>query len=356
MDRSMIELLVDPYDKTPLELSIDEQTANGEVVQGLLRSNDGRTYAISEGIPRFSMSEDASQQQTEESFGYKWARRDSFDSPAMMDNMRGWLVEKYGFDDPEAMRRYFASRRRILDAGCGAALSSSTWLDESWLRDSGTENTQWYGVDISTAIDVARARLGSIARTHYIQADLLALPFRKGEFDTIFSEGVLHHTPSTRQAILSVADVLAPGGEFLFYVYRKKGPIREFTDDYIRDAIAKMTPKEAWESLRSLTELGQALAELKTEFEVPNDVPILGIKAGRFDIQRFVYWNFAKMFWNPQLSFEENHHINFDWYHPKYAHRQTEEQVRQWCDEAGLTVTYLNAEEAGLTVRATDAR
>ena len=28
---------------------------------------------------------------------------------------------------------------------------------------------------------------------------------------------------------------LKPGGRILFYVYRKKGPIREFTDDYVRE-------------------------------------------------------------------------------------------------------------------------
>ena len=28
--------------------------------------------------------------------------------------------------------------------------------------------------------------------------------------------------------------------------------------------------------------------------------------------------------------------MNFDWYHPRYAHRQTEEEVRRWCEEAGL--------------------
>ena len=95
-----------------------------------------------------------------------------------------------------------------------------------------------------------------------------------------------------------------------------------------------------------------ALAELKVDVTVPSDVPLLGIKAGKIDIQRFIYWNVAKMFWNPDLTFEENHHINFDWYHPRYAHRQTEAEVRQWCGEAGLTVTYLKEEEAGLTVRA----
>jgi hypothetical protein len=59
------------------------------------------------------------------------------------------------------------------------------------------------------------------------------------------------------------------------------------------------------------------------------------------------------MYWNEALSFEENVHINFDWYRPRYAHRQTAEQVRTWCDEANLSIYWFHEGEAGYTVRAT---
>ena len=85
---------------------------------------------------------------------------------------------------------------------------------------------------------------------------------------------------------------------------------------------------------------------------MPEDVPLLGIRAGRYDIQRLIYWNFAKMFWNDQLSLEENHHVNFDWYHPRYAHRHTEEEVRGWCSEGNLKIVHFDAQESGFTVRA----
>ena len=38
-----------------------------------------------------------------------------------------------------------------------------------------------------------------------------------------------------------------------------------------------------------------------------------GIKAGRYDVQRLVYWHIAKLFWNETFSFEANNHVNFDW-------------------------------------------
>ena len=81
-------------------------------------------------------------------------------------------------------------------------------------------------------------------------------------FDVVFSEGVLHHTPSTERALKALVPLLRPGGELMIYVYRRKAPIREFTDDYVRERLADLDPAEAWEALRPLTQLGQALAEL----------------------------------------------------------------------------------------------
>jgi SAM-dependent methyltransferase len=344
MRRSLLEVLVDPVDRTPLEL----EPAGEDVEEGVLRGSGGRVYPVRGGIPRFVATRDEGQRQTGRAFGYKWGREDSYGSPGMARTVRAWLLSRYGFASPAEMRAFFGAGRRTLDAGCGAGLSTSVWLEPGWSRDGA----EWIGVDISAAIDVARRRLGTAERTHFVQADFLGLPFREGTFDAVFAEGTLHHTPSTKRAFDALVDVLAPGGELLFYVYRRKAPVRELTDDHVRARLAGLSPEEAWEALRPLTRLGRALAELGVEVEVPEDVELLGIPAGRHDVQRLVYWHFAKLFWNPELSFEENLHVNFDWYHPRYAHRHTEEEVRAWCDGAGLELVRLDAQESGFTVRA----
>jgi arsenite methyltransferase len=184
-----------------------------------------------------------------------------------------------------------------------------------------------------------------------VQGDVAHPPFRPGSFDVVFSEGVLHHTPSTKRSFDALVPLLVDGGELMIYVYRRKAPIREFTDDYVRERLAGMSPEEAWEALRPLTQLGQVLAELEVEVEVPDDVPLLEIPAGRHDVQRLIYWHVAKLFWNPNMSFEENNHLNFDWYAPQYAWRHTEEEVRRWYAEAGLEIERFHVHEAGFTVR-----
>ncbi len=242
--------------------------------------------------------------------------------------------------------RRFSAASRVLDLGCGAGSASWPWLSsEAW-----TGEAMWVGVDISEAIDVAAELLGGFTNTHFVQADALQLPFLDGSFEVILSEGVLHHTPSTREAIAAAAKALGSGGELYFYVYRRKGPIREFTDDYIRQAIAGMSDGEAWEAMRSLTMLARKLSDLHMSVELDEDVPLLGIKAGKEDVQRLVYWNLAKLYWNDALSFDENVHVNFDWYRPRYAHRQSEADIREWCEAAGLRITRLHEQPSGFTV------
>jgi len=351
MQRSFCSLLVDPVQRQPLTLDTSQPAESCEVVEGHLRAANGTAYAIRNGIPRFVAIADTGQIQTKDTFGFLWKTQTTFSSREATGVYAQWLIENYGFGDLETCARYFASRRKILDLGCGRGYASAFWLESPQWTGQGA----WIGVDISEAVDVAHQRLGSIANTHFAQADALALPFADGTFDTIVSQGVLHHTPSTREALLSGARVLAPGGEFLFYVYRRKGPLREFADDYIRKQIAPLSDEAAWEAMRSLTSLGKALAELKITVTVPEAVPLLGIPAGEFDVQRLVYWNFAKLYWNPALPFEENVHVNFDWYRPQYAHRQSAEEVKAWCAEAGLTLQRFHEQESGFSVRAMKA-
>ena len=349
MHKSLLGVLADPVGRTPLTLEGRQNGTTGEVLDGSLRGGDSRCYPIVNSIPRFVLTEDEGQRQTETSFGFKWQQRDTYDSPEMRALCQPWLVERYGFADIALLRRYLAGRRRILDAGCGSGFTASLWMTPDW---QGAERAEWIGGDISAAIDVAAERMADLPGTHFVQADILELAFRPASFDLIYSEGVLHHTPSTERALKALVELLTADGELWFYVYRKKAPIREFTDDYVREQIAHRGPEEAWEMLRPLTRLGQALAELKTEVEVVEDVPLLGIKAGRYDVQRLLYWHVAKLYWNEALSFEENNHVNFDWYHPRYARRQTEEEIRRWCGESGLKIEHFNAQESGFTVRA----
>ena len=300
----------------------------------------GRMLTLGEGVVRDLAMQEAAQAQTRDMFAYKWARRDTYGSAANDRIQRAWLLERYGDLGAELI-----DGALVLDAGCGSGYTAKILFAEHLAR------LRYVGADISTAVDIAREELGPRAReSFFLQGDLLALPFARGAFDLVFSEGVLHHTPSTRAALLSVAQRVKPGGLLAFYVYARKGPVREFTDDYIRARIADLPPGEAWEALRPLTALGKALGEADVEIDIPHDIDLLGVPKGRISVQRLFYYYVCKAYHRPEYGFEELNHINFDWFTPKYCHRQSPEEVEAWVREAGFKVRSMKTELSGITV------
>lgn len=313
--------------------------------EGMEFSLGGHRFVVRDGMARSSKLVSAAQAQTRETFGFKWKKVDTFDSPTSLARMREWLIERYGDLDKAPWLAEHGEQPLLIDAGCGAGMSGLELIGPLLPR------IRYLGVDVSEAVDVARQRFAQQGHScGFLQADISDLPLPPESVDLIFSEGVLHHTNSTEVALKSLARLLKPGGRFLFYVYKKKGPIREFTDDYIREKLQKMSPDEAWKEMEPLTRLGISLGELNAEIEIPQPIEVLGIPAGRINVQRLFYWHVAKMFYRPDLNFDEMNHINFDWYAPTNAARQTPEQVRAWCAEADLSVEREVVEDAGITI------
>lgn len=302
------------------------------------------SLVLSNGILRNPLVLSEAQQQTEETFGFKWKKRDTFET-GLPKQMRRWLTEKYGDIVNEEWFMSYGNKAVVIDAGCGAALSALALFGEALGR------IRYVGVDVSTAVDVAKERFSEHgANAVFIQSDLNALPIPKKAADVIFSEGVLHHTDDTKKALASLLPYLKDGGRIVFYVYREKGPIREFTDDHIREKLQSMSQQDAWEAILPLTKLGIALGELDVDIDVPEDVDVLGIPKGKINVQRLFYWHVFKAMYRTDISFNEMQHINFDWYAPKNAHRHTIEEVRAWCDEFGLEIEHENVEMAGISI------
>jgi arsenite methyltransferase len=305
----------------------------------------GQTLTMSRGVLRAGEILSDAQKQTRDAFSFKWGKRDTFEGEGVDNHVRRWVAEKYG-NVAQAPWLYDTSAHPILlDAGCGAALTALT------LFDGAFDRVRYLGVDVSDALDVARARFAERRLpAEFLQADLNNLPLPADAIDLILCEGVLHHTDDTARAFARLVRHLKPGGRILFYVYRRKGPIREFTDDYVRDRLQNMTPEQGWEAMMPLTRLGKVLGDLNIEIDVPESIELLQIPAGRIDLQRLVYWHFFKAFYQPSLTLDEMNHLNFDWYAPKNAHRHTVEEVRGWCERLALAVEREHVEEAGITM------
>ena len=99
-----------------------------------------------------------------------------------------------------------------------------------------------------------------------------------------------------------------------------------------------------------LTELGKRLSELKITFDSP-DIPLLGIKGGKQDLQRFIYWNFIKCFWRDDWGKEMSDATNFDWYAPSNAKRYSKEEYNKMINENNLSILHFHEEEACFSSR-----
>ena len=278
--------------------------------------------------------------ETIETFAFKWeyAPKEMLEERRRIANE--WFARRFfdGFSHVARRLRLdtmLAGKKRILDAGCG--LGNLTTLFAQLAPDAAV-----YGVDLSTAVHHVERE----PNMRLVQGDITRLPLAGG-FDLIVSDGVLHHTPSTKGAFLSLAMRLAPGGDFLFYVYKVKAPVREFTDDHLRECISSMAPEAAMKVCASIADIGRQLREAGVTIHVKEPIPELGIASGDHELQRFVYWHFFKCFHDDGGDAVTSTLENFDWYHPRYAWRHTREEVERWVAEAGLKVVRCDDSESG---------
>jgi SAM-dependent methyltransferase len=142
--------------------------------------------------------------QTAECFGYKWSKRDTYESESMKNLSTNWLIERYCRGDIDKLSGWLEGERRIiLDAGCGSGYSAILFFGDH------LKNHDYLGVDISSAVNVAQCRFEEKGYPgDFMQMNLMDLPVPDGSLDLIFSEGVLHHTDSVAESIKYLAEKL----------------------------------------------------------------------------------------------------------------------------------------------------
>jgi SAM-dependent methyltransferase len=257
-----------------------------------------------------------------------------------------WILERNGFASGTELEGYLKGKNRVLDAGCGNGRVTAL------LRRYAPRATEIVGIDLISP-EIARENLQMFHlsdNVHFLKKDLSGDLADLGKFDFIYCQEVLHHLSDPEQALHNLCSLLSSKGEIAVYVYRKKAPVREFVDDYVRSKISGLAYEEAMRACKQITELGRSLSQRRIKIQVPR-VDLLEIEEGEYDLQRFIYHFFAKCFWNPDLSFLENAAINFDWYHPQIASRHTLEEVREWFIRAKLRITHEHLDFYGITLR-----
>ena len=253
-----------------------------------------------------------------------------------------WFLDRFDWKSIKLFNTFLKSKKFILDAGTGIGNSAKML--------SVNNSSTIFALDASDSIDFAYKKYGKSQNIHFVQADIRQLPFKKSFFDYIFSDQVLHHTKNTSTSFKYLTKFLQKNGHISIYVYNKKAPIREYVDDYIRQRTIKMSVAECTEFSKDMANLGKALSKLKKKITISKDIPLLGVKSGRYDVQRFIYWHFLKCFWDESDNFDRSVGVNFDWYYPKFAYRHNPSEVKKWYRDLKIKIITFKEIESGISV------
>lgn len=346
MYKQLIDIMKCPSCKSKLKLfsietgeSVEERITidphGQEVISGILKCDCDFLYPIIDGVPRFlegginrfpafidqhreqleSISEKQHIQRTSvetdesnnfenirKSFSQEWGLFD-YNS----DKTWGWTLEerKSVFLGDIGLSPRELTGKRLLDAGCGNGTLTAT-LSEFDL--------EVVGLDLNDGLGLAyrnRAKYAKKAKeqVQYVQGNLVQPPLQDETFDLVYSSGVIHHTPSSKEAFDSIVRLTKKGGRLYVWVYGKRAlPVRIFfwSGRYLKRFL----------SLRSLALFCRMLAPgYKVATQILN---FSGIMEFRHRTTKEITLDL------------------FDAFTPRFNHWHTEEEVQSWFQSYGF--------------------
>ena len=296
-----------------------------EILDGLLTCKCGKAHPVVRGVPRFVP--DAFEQHpefTKEYYdsiktyvGANVREKEHFEK--MFKEVQGMFGKQweiwgkteriYGFTEEQA-RAWFLSHttsknidesyfkgKIALEVGCGHGKYVKI------LNDLGCENI---GLDLGPSVDLVYEITKDRPTAHVIQANAMEPPLKDESFDYVWSHGVLHHTPSTKDAVRACSKLPKKDtGWFYVWVYHKGGFVWEYGNRFLRSITTRLPEK-------AVLFLSYALAPL-----------LYIVPAYNKDV------NLSNVSWSEcALS------IN-DWLAPKYQWHHSAEEVISWYEEFG---------------------
>jgi SAM-dependent methyltransferase len=200
----------------------------------------------------------------------------------------------------------------VLEVGCGHG---------RFVKILNELCSEYFALDLGPSVDLAYEITKDRSTVHVMQANAMFPPLKEESFDYVWSHGVLHHTPSTRQAFDAVIKLpKKKTGRFYIWVYHKGGFIWEHGNRFARSITTRLPAV-------LLKFISYAL------------VPLLYlVPAYNKDV------NLSNMSWTEcALSVH-------DWLAPKYQWHHSPEEVMSWFNEQGYTeVEQTSANGVGIT-------
>ena len=279
---------------------------------------------------------------TNEAFSEKWlaySEENESERETFFEFQKDWFLRLYGFEDEAELATYLCNFEWILDAGCGLGYKSA------WFAALAPGSTV-IGIDYSSASYIAYKKYTEVYENLiFAKGDIAATNLPDDAIGLVACDQVIMHTEDPASTLQELSRITSNAGEIFCYWYRKKAVPRELLDNFFRSHTSKRSSEELWRLSKEVLLLGKMLSDLDIQADFP-DVPSLGIVGGKMDLQRFIYWNFIKCFWNEELGYATSLSTNFDWYSPVNAKTFSLGEVSADVQAAGLVKTFFHEEES----------
>lgn len=202
----------------------------------------------------------------------------------------------------------FFAGRRVLDAGCG--MGRYSYMAAKWGARAVV------GMDLHDGVYAARRLTAPLGAVHLLKGSIFDLPFRDGQFDSVMSIGVLHHTGDTPGAFRAVARMVRPGGRLFVQVYATRGAVKD----------RRMARLLRWTN-RMPRRLLYAACVATVALRATPLLKYLVLAVNHY--VQIVSWNRQRSFWRNVAD-------TFDWHCCPYRTYHTVEEVTAWFRQAGF--------------------
>jgi 2-polyprenyl-3-methyl-5-hydroxy-6-metoxy-1,4-benzoquinol methylase len=210
-----------------------------DIEEGILHCQCGDFYPIIRGIPRFvpealARNRDYAERHAHmlESLAQKSPRTSLVQAPKRLSTqsprfarlvahafeLRHFDMNERNFVRLAGLYPEEIKGKTVLDAGCASGCFAS-YAARCGAVVIATDRRPW--------IDLARQASPPAANLFWLQAEVSRLPFRRHQFDFIYSMGGLSDARDDRAALRALVAHLAPDGRISVRLHRKMGIIRE---------------------------------------------------------------------------------------------------------------------------------